>query len=106
MLSIPSGSITYVVEKLEKKELIKRETDPATRVSNVVLSEKGKRLFDEIFPRHVETISHVLAFISTDEKELLIRLLKKIGLGAKELGGINHDDRRSQPGIFVRTQVE
>lgn len=85
-LSIPSGSITYVVDKLEKKELVKREPSLTDRrASNVVLSDKGTLLFNEIFPRHVETISKNLSFISNDDKELLIELLKKIGLGAQEI---------------------
>src|SRR5687767_5821821 len=47
IFSIPSGSITYVVDKLEKKELVTRQPSPMDRrTSNVVLSEKGKTLFD------------------------------------------------------------
>ena len=86
IFSIPSGSITYVVDKLEKKELVKRQSTPTDRrTSNVVLAEKGRMLFDEIFPKHVETISQNLSFINKEEKQQLIHLLKKIGLGAKEL---------------------
>ena len=84
--SIPSGSITYVVDKLEKKGVVERRANPKDRrASNVVLTEKGEALFDEIFPKHVETISKNLAFVSNEEKEQLIVLLKKIGLGAKNL---------------------
>ncbi len=85
-LSIPSGSITYVVDKLEKKGFVERQPSPTDRrASNVVLTEKGKALFDEIFPQHVETISNNLSFVSNEEKEQLIDLLKKIGIGAKNL---------------------
>lgn len=53
---IPSGSITYVVDKLEKNGYVERQPSPTDRrASNVVLTEKGKTLFDEIFPKHVET---------------------------------------------------
>ena len=85
-LSIPSGSITYVVDKLEKKGLVERQPLPNDRrASNVVLTEEGKQLFDEIFPQHVDTISQNLSFISNDEKEQLIDLLKRIGMGAQNL---------------------
>ena len=85
-LSIPSGSITYVVDKLEKKGLVERQPLPNDRrASNVVLTEDGKQLFGEIFPKHVDTISQNLSFISNDEKELLIDLLKRIGMGAQGL---------------------
>lgn len=85
-LSIPSGSITYVVDKLEKKGLVERQVNPTDRrASNVVLTEKGTTLFDEIFPQHVETISANLASVSNEEKEQLLLLLKKIGIGAQHL---------------------
>ena len=86
ILSIPSGSITYVVDKLEKKGLVKRQPNPNDRrASNVVLTEEGRALFDEIFPKHVATISQNLSFISNEEKEQLIDLLKRIGNGAQNL---------------------
>ncbi|KWZ66988.1 MarR family winged helix-turn-helix transcriptional regulator [Bacillus altitudinis] len=86
ILSIPSGSITYVVNKLEKQELVKRQCAPSDkRVFHVLLTDKGKQLFDDIFPKHTDVISQNLSFIETDEKEQLIEWLKKIGLGAKQL---------------------
>ncbi|TDL75692.1 MarR family transcriptional regulator [Rhodococcus qingshengii] len=86
ILSIPSGSITYVVDKLEKKGLVERQPNPNDRrASNVVLTEEGRALFDEVFPKHVATISQNLSFISNDEKEQLIDLLKRIGMGAQSL---------------------
>ncbi|MFY0779040.1 MarR family transcriptional regulator [Peribacillus simplex] len=85
-LSIPSGSITYVVDKLEKKEFVKREPNPADRrASNVVLTNKGQSLFKEIFPQHVEVISKNLSFISNEEKIQLMDLLKRLGLGAIQI---------------------
>ncbi len=84
--SIPSGSITYVVDKLEKKGLVERQPNPSDRrAMNVVLTEEGKSLFDDIFPKHVATISKNLSFISEEEKGQLIDLLKKIGFGAEDL---------------------
>ena len=85
-LSIPSGSITYVVDKLEKKEFVKREPSPTDRrASNVVLTEKGQRLFKEIFPQHVKVISENLSFICNEEKIQLTELLKRLGLGASQI---------------------
>lgn len=85
-LSIPSGSITYVVNKLVKLGLVERQSNPNDgRAFSVVLTEKGEELFNDIFPKHVATISQNLSFISEEEKELLITLVKKIGLGAQSL---------------------
>jgi MarR family 2-MHQ and catechol resistance regulon transcriptional repressor len=85
-LSIPSGSITYVVDKLEKKEFVKREPSPTDRrASNVVITDKGHSLFKEIFPQHVQVISENLSYISNEEKIQLTDFLKRIGLGASQM---------------------
>ncbi|MDF2669716.1 MAG: MarR family transcriptional regulator [Paenibacillus sp.] len=84
-LSIPSGSITYVVDKLEKKGLVQRLPIPGDRrKSNVTLTEGGKSYFDDIFPRHAQTISDNLSFVTDEEKLQLIDLLKKIGFGIRD----------------------
>ncbi|MGO4106513.1 MarR family winged helix-turn-helix transcriptional regulator [Paenibacillus sp. YAF4_2] len=85
-LSIPSGSITYVVNKLERLGLVEKQQNPKDRRAfHVILTKKGEEQFNEIFPKHVSTISHNLSFISKEEKIVLIDLLKKIGLGAQGL---------------------
>ncbi|PQP81635.1 MarR family transcriptional regulator [Paenibacillus sp. PCH8] len=84
--SIPSGSITYVVDKLEKKELVKREPSPTDRRSSiVVITDQGQNVFKEIFPQHVEVISKNLSSITNEEKIQLTDLLKKLGLGASKI---------------------
>ncbi|WP_411347003.1 MarR family winged helix-turn-helix transcriptional regulator [Paenibacillus sp. WLX2291] len=86
ILSIPSGSITYVVNKLEQKGLVARKPNPDDRRAfNVDITDAGRALFDEVFPKHVHTISSNFASVSNEEKEQLIELLKKIGFGAQQL---------------------
>jgi MarR family transcriptional regulator, 2-MHQ and catechol-resistance regulon repressor len=90
IFSIPSGSITYVVDKLELKDYVKRHPSPTDRRgSNVILTEKGQALLSDIFPKHAEVISTNLSFVSNEDKMKLIELLKKIGLGAEDLGKTN-----------------
>ncbi|WP_308633876.1 MarR family winged helix-turn-helix transcriptional regulator [Paenibacillus silvisoli] len=80
--SIPSGSITYVVDKLEKKGYVERLPIPGDRrKTNVALTEEGRSYFDAIFPQHVQTITSNLSFVTDEEKYHLIDLLKKIGYG-------------------------
>ncbi|SFD72308.1 MarR family transcriptional regulator, 2-MHQ and catechol-resistance regulon repressor [Paenibacillus catalpae] len=92
--SIPSGSITYVVDKLEKKGLVERLPIPGDRrKTNVTLTDEGQSYFDHIFPRHVETISDNLSYATDEEKLELIRVLKKIGYGIKNReGSSKHED--------------
>ena len=85
-LSIPSGSITYVVDKLEGKGWVTRRPSPTDRRGYLAaLTEAGERMFNDIFPKHAEVIGRNLAAISEDEKRLLTELLKKIGLSAEAL---------------------
>lgn len=87
IFSIPSGSITYVVDKLELKDYVKRQPSPTDRRGSIVnLTEKGQALFSDIFPKHAEVISTNLSFVSNEDKMKLIELLKTIGLGADDLG--------------------
>ncbi|MGO4547329.1 MarR family winged helix-turn-helix transcriptional regulator [Paenibacillus sp. 2TAB23] len=84
--SIPSGSITYVIDKLEKKGYVRREPSATDRRgSNVKLTEEGQVLFDEIFPKHAAVISRHLNVIEKADKEQLIVLLKKVGLHAEAI---------------------
>jgi MarR family 2-MHQ and catechol resistance regulon transcriptional repressor len=91
--SIPSGSITYVVDKLEKKGFAERlPCIGDRRKTNVALTGEGRRYFDNIFPKHVQTISDNLSFATDEEKLELIQVLKKIGYGIKNREGNANND--------------
>lgn len=78
---LASSSITYVVDKLEKKGLLTRQACPEDRrVTYAVISEKGRLLMAKIFPSHREAVSKALAHLTDKEQKEAIRLLKKIGL--------------------------
>ncbi|ACT01925.1 MarR family winged helix-turn-helix transcriptional regulator [Paenibacillus sp. JDR-2] len=82
--TIPSGSITYVVDKLEKKGLVERIPIPGDRrKTNVSLTAAGRSSFDNIFPKHAQFISDQLTFATDEEKFELINVMKKIGYGIK-----------------------
>lgn len=83
---IASSSITYVVDKLEKKELVKRNPCPKDRrVIHATLTEKGTTFMDEIFPKHRQAIKDICAGLNMNEKESLIQQLKKLGYYAQQL---------------------
>lgn len=85
-LMIASGSITNVVNKLEKQGLVVRVQDQENRrYWKVVLTEKGEDLFNEIFPKHVNVIMKNLSSLNDSQKDQLTELLKIVGLTAKEL---------------------
>ncbi|OCA89797.1 MarR family transcriptional regulator [Pradoshia sp. D12] len=77
---LASGSITYVVDKLEKKQLLKRIACPNDRrVTYAQITEKGKKFLEGIFPEHQERIEHLMDGLTVEEKETVIELLKRIG---------------------------
>jgi MarR family 2-MHQ and catechol resistance regulon transcriptional repressor len=83
---LASGSITYVVDKLEKKGLVERIACPTDRrVTYAAITEKGKNFIEEVFPKHAENIHSLMSVLNDEEKDTAIRLLKKIGLAVKNL---------------------
>ncbi|MEH6939124.1 MarR family transcriptional regulator [Bacillus sp. JJ664] len=78
---ISSGNMTYVLDKLEAKGFIKRLPCPKDRrVTYAVLTDEGHQLISSIFPEHEQMIDQLFSQINKSEKEMLIYLLKKMGL--------------------------
>ncbi len=83
---LASGSITYVVDKLEKKGYLRRSACPNDRrVTYAQITDEGRELIDRIFPEHENRIHELMSVLSVDEKETAISLLKQIGLSIKDL---------------------
>src|SRR5699024_5157469 len=67
---IASSSITYVVDKLEKKNYLKRKPRPQTRrVTHATITEEGKNLMDEVFPKHRKDLKEIFGGLNIEEKE-------------------------------------
>lgn len=84
--NLASSSITYVVDKLEEKGLLKRvRSSTDRRVILVELTDSGKELMDDIFPQHLDFIRNI--FTTCDDQEIiqLGSLMRKIGYQAADL---------------------
>lgn len=84
---LTSGSMTYVVGQLKKKELVSRklcETD--RRVTYVKISESGSSLMKEIFPMHRQRITEIFSSLTTEEIIDLTDKLKRISKSIKKEG--------------------
>lgn len=80
-----SGSITYNIDKLENKGLIRRiPSEEDRRVIYARLTEEGRKLIERIFPLHSQAIHQLLSGLTDEEKETLIPLLKKLGIAAQQ----------------------
>lgn len=81
---IASSSITYVVDKLEKKKYIERKPcQKDRRVTYAAITPVGTEFMDEVFPKHRAAIYEICAGLDFNEKMVLIGLLKKLGYYAQ-----------------------
>lgn len=81
---ITSGSVTYNIDKLEKRELLRRVPSPSDRrVIYAEITDTGRALFDRIFPEHAAAVQQIMSGLTTEETALASELLKKLGKGAE-----------------------
>ncbi|WP_172197573.1 MarR family winged helix-turn-helix transcriptional regulator [Saccharibacillus qingshengii] len=81
---ITSGSVTYNIDKLEKRELLRRVPSPNDRrVIYAEITDQGRELFDRIFPDHAAEVQRIMGGLTADETEAAAELLKKLGKGAE-----------------------
>ncbi|WHY79141.1 MarR family transcriptional regulator [Neobacillus sp. WH10] len=80
---LASGSITYVVDKLEQKGMLQRLACPKDRrVTYAQITDEGKKFIQDIFPEHAKLIDTLMSSLTDQEKTEAINLLKKLGLPA------------------------
>ncbi|ETT85658.1 MarR family transcriptional regulator [Viridibacillus sp. FSL R5-0477] len=83
---LASGSITYVIDKLEKRGFLNRISCPSDRrITYAEITPEGEAFMDELFPRHEEQLYELTNALSPEEKDQAIALLKKMGLSIKDL---------------------
>lgn len=73
------GNMTVVIDNLVKVNLVKRCVDSKDRRVNLIsITDEGRNLISEIFPKHLENINEIFSSLTSEEKENLISLLKKL----------------------------
>jgi len=79
-----SGNITYVVDKLEKKELVRRNASTQDRrLIYAEITQTGEQFIEEVFPAHAAVIDQAVSGLTSEEKRVATQLLKKLGLAAQ-----------------------
>lgn len=80
-----SGNITYVVDKLEKKQLVRRRASTEDRrLIYAEITDAGTAFVEKIFPTHTVVIDNTMEVLTLEEKELASKLLKKLGKHAQQ----------------------
>lgn len=81
-----SGSMTYVVDKLEKRGLLERVfCAEDKRITYMSITPEGVDLMTSIFPEHAENIESIMGSLTVEEQEIAISLIRKLGLSVKNL---------------------
>lgn len=82
---LSSGSMTAAINRLEQAGHVRRIQDPSDgRCFHVHLTKSGRRLVAAAFRQHSDNLESVAAVLDAEEKNTLVRLLKKIGRHAQQ----------------------
>ncbi len=81
---LTSGSMTAAVNRLEKKGYVRRIQDTSDgRCFYVHLTAQGRAVIRPAFERHRKNLETLAAVLTAEERDELVRLLKKIGRNAE-----------------------
>jgi len=80
------GNMTFVLDALEKADLVKRyATQDDRRAIMVQLSPRGEELYKEASSGHGEYLSELAEVLTREEQQELARLAKKLGHALTDL---------------------
>ena len=83
---VSSGGMTFLVDRLAKRALVKRAACPSDRRARyAMLTGKGEKLIRDIFPEHAAAIHGAMAGLKQSEQRQLTVLLKAMGKEAARL---------------------
>lgn len=76
---ITKGTLTGVIDRLVKKDLVTRENPPGDRRTVIVrLTDQGKQQFEQAFPAHIAYLRTQFENLDPSELELLRVLLGRL----------------------------
>lgn len=80
-----SSNLVTVIDNLENNGLVKRERSTEDRRNFIVnLTDKGKKIIEEIFPKHLNIISQTFNKFTEREIDTLGKLSKKLGFNVEK----------------------
>ena len=81
------GNMTLVSSNLEKRGLVRRDRSKEDRrVLHMMLTAKGQRLIEAVWPKHLELLVQSMSVLDPAEQAELARLCKKLGIGQQPAG--------------------
>ncbi|MBU4200503.1 MAG: MarR family transcriptional regulator [Verrucomicrobia bacterium] len=74
-LLVTKANVTGLIDRLERKGLVKRESVADRRVTIVRLTSEGRMLIDQILPHHERNLAELTQGLDQAQKETLVKLL-------------------------------
>jgi MarR family transcriptional regulator, 2-MHQ and catechol-resistance regulon repressor len=82
-LLVSSGGVTYLVDRLERRGLVRRdECAEDRRARYAVLTPEGEEFVRRIFPAHATEVRKAVAGLTREDQRAATGLLKRLGLAA------------------------
>src|SRR5256885_13470452 len=78
-LLVTKGNVCQLLDKMEGTGLLERRPDG--RVNRLFLTDQGRRVHDEVVPRHDELLAHQFNTLSEPDQRELLRLLRQLDHG-------------------------
>ena len=92
LLLVTSGNLTGIVDRLERDQLLRRDPDPGDRrVIRVQLTPKGRRITEQMLPKHADDVRGVLAGMPKEPLAQLGELLGELRDYLHERAGDERD---------------
>ena len=80
-----SGSMTYVLDKLQQRGLLRRRAcEEDRRVLYVELTPDGQGLIEPVFTEHAALLRALMSSLDTEEQQAATDLLRRLGLSVQE----------------------
>lgn len=90
---VSSSGITYLIDRLEKRGLVKRMPSPGDRRAVYAsLTDEGERYFKTIFPQHANGLAELFSSFTSEEQEVFLGFMQRLNNRAAEL--LENDARR------------
>lgn len=76
---VTKGTLTGVLERLEAKGILERKLNPEDARSQMIgLTKEGQKLFEKVFPAHLQHLEKAFSKLSAKELEEVTQSLKAI----------------------------
>lgn len=76
---ISSGSMTYVIDKLEQKGILKRnDCKEDRRVIHITLTAEGMDMMEKIMPKYHDMVVDIFGTVTESESQVMVDCLRKV----------------------------